>query len=42
MPGVLFHSPLSLPRGWSRRVRSAVIQVLSLAGASMAATRGWA
>jgi len=41
MPGVLLH-PLPLPRGWPRRVRSAVVQVISLAGASMAATRGWA
>jgi hypothetical protein len=31
-----------LPRGWPRHVRSAVVQVISLAGASMAATRGWA
>jgi len=42
VPSVLFHHPLPLPRGWPRRVRSAVIQAISLAGASMAATRGWA
>ena len=42
MPGVLLHHPLPLPRGWPRRVRSAVIQVISLAGTSLAATRGWA
>jgi putative transposase len=42
MPGVLLHHPLPLPRGWPRRVRSAVVQVISLAGASMAAVRGWA
>jgi len=42
MSGVLLHHPLPIPRGWPRRVRSAVGQVISLAGASMAATRGWA
>ncbi len=42
MPGVPFHHPLPLPRGWPRHVRSAVVQAISLAGASMAATRGWA
>jgi len=34
--------PLCLPQGWPRRVRSAVVQVISLAGTSMAATWGWA
>lgn len=34
--------PLPPPRGWPRRVRSAVIQVVSLAQASLAASRGWA
>ncbi len=34
--------PLCLPQGWARRVRSAVVQVISLAGTSMAATWGWA
>jgi len=33
---------LSLPRGWPRRVRSAVIQVISLARTSLALTHGWA
>ncbi len=42
MPRLIFDHPLPLPRGWPRRVRSAVIQVISLAGTSMAATRGWA
>jgi putative transposase len=42
MPGILHHHPLPLPRGWPRRIRSAVVQVISLAGASLAATRGWA
>jgi len=40
-PNTLFHS-LSLPRGWPRRVRSAVIQVISLARTSLALTQGWA
>ena len=34
--------PLPLPRGWSRRVRSAVVQVISLARTSLAHTQGWA
>lgn len=42
MPDVAFDLPLPLFRSWPRRVRSAVVQVISLAGASMAATRGWA
>jgi hypothetical protein len=36
-----FH-PLPLPRGWPRRVRSAVVQVISLARTSLALTQGWA
>jgi helix-turn-helix protein len=40
------HSPPSssppLPRGWPRRVRSAVVQVISLARTSLALTQGWA
>src|SRR6266704_3663665 len=40
-PIALSHS-LPLPRGWPRRVRSAVIQVISLARTSMALTQGWA
>jgi len=42
VPSLLFDKPVPLPRGWPHRVRSAVIQVISLAGASMAAARGWA
>jgi len=42
MPGVALHPPLPLPRGWPRLVRSAVIQVISLARTSLALTRGWA
>src|SRR5262245_50284954 len=33
---------LTLPRGWSHRVRSAVVQVISLARTSLALTHGWA
>src|SRR2546422_4508775 len=40
-PNTLSHS-LPLPRGWSRRVRSAVVQVISLARTSLALTQGWA
>jgi transposase InsO family protein len=32
----------SLPRGWPRRVRSAVVHAISLAQASLVTTRGWA
>ena len=31
-----------MPRGWPRRVRSAVVQVISLARTSLALTHGWA
>ncbi len=41
MPGPAMLCPLPLPGDWPRRVRSAVIQV-SLAQASLAASRGWA
>jgi hypothetical protein len=34
--------PLPLPLGWPRRVRSAVVQVISLARTSLALTQGWA
>ena len=34
MPDVALHFPLPLPRGWPRRVRSAVVQVISRAWAS--------
>src|SRR5438093_1530303 len=33
---------LPLPRGWPRRVRSAVVQVISLARTSLALAQGWA
>jgi hypothetical protein len=33
---------IPLPRGWSRRVRSAVIQAISLAHCSLTSTRSWA
>ena len=42
MPQMTLSHSLPLPRVWLCRVRSAVVQVISLAGASMAATRGWA
>src|SRR6185436_5174621 len=41
LPTSLSHS-LPLPRGWPRRVRSAVVQVISLARTSLALTQGWA
>jgi len=40
-PIALSHS-LPLSRGWPRRVRSAVVQVNSLARTSLALTQGWA
>ena len=40
-PFALPHS-LPLPRGWPRRVRSAVVQVICLARASLAHTQSWA
>src|SRR5437867_12424053 len=40
-PIALSHS-LPLPRGWPRRVRSAVVHVISLARTSLALTQGWA
>jgi len=42
MPSSALSHSLPLPRGWPRRVRSAVVQVISLARASLALTRGWA
>ncbi|MEE9294615.1 MAG: hypothetical protein V3W34_06615 [Phycisphaerae bacterium] len=33
---------IPLPRGWPRRVKSAMLHVISLAQYSMAYTRGWA
>src|SRR5437867_5117120 len=42
MPRPAQFRPLPLPRAWPRRVRSAVIQVISLARTSLALTQGWA
>src|SRR5213593_4783485 len=42
MPGVALSHSLPLPRGWSRRVRSAVFQVICLARASLTHTQSWA
>ena len=32
---------ISLPRGWPRRVKSAMLHVISLAQFALAYTRGW-
>ena len=40
-PNTLSHS-LPLPRGWPHRIRSAVVQVISLARISLTLTQGWA
>src|SRR6058998_1158619 len=42
MSPIALPHPLPLPRGWPRRVRSAVVQVISLARTSLALTQGWA
>jgi hypothetical protein len=42
MSGTVRSRPLSLPRSWPSRVRSAVVQVISLARTSLALTQGWA
>src|SRR5262245_50888880 len=42
MGSSLSSGSLPLPHGWSRRVRSAVVQVISLARTSLALTHGWA
>ena len=42
MTTVALNPPPSLPRTWPRRVRSAVVQVISLARTSLALTQGWA
>jgi hypothetical protein len=42
MPRIPHSASLPLPRGWPRRVRSAVVQVISLARTSLALTQGWA
>jgi hypothetical protein len=40
-PDSFHHRSLPLPRGWPRRVRSAVVQVISLARTSLTLTYGW-
>ena len=42
MSGIAQKYSIPLPKVWPRRVRSAVIQVISLAHFSLIATRGWA
>ncbi len=42
MPGITQYHTILLPKGWPRRVRSAVIQVISLAHVSLITTRSWA
>jgi len=42
MPPIALSHSFPLPRGWPRRVRSAVVQVVSLARTSLALTQGWA
>src|SRR2546422_10039884 len=42
MPPIALSHSLPLPRRWPRCVRSAVIQVISLARTSLALTQGWA
>ena len=42
MPRPAQFRPLPLPRRWPLRVRSAVVQVISLARTSLALTQGWA
>jgi len=41
MPPLALSHSLPLPRGWPRRVRSAVVQVISLARTSLTLTHGW-
>ncbi len=42
MPGMAQYHNIPLPKGWPRRVRSAVIQLISLAHYSLIVTRSWA
>src|SRR2546422_10280273 len=42
MPRPAQFRPLPLPRSWPRRVRSAVVHVISLARTSLTLTHGWA
>src|SRR3989475_12940446 len=41
MPPIALSHSLPLPRGWPRRVRSAVVRVISLARTSLALTQSW-
>jgi hypothetical protein len=42
MPAKSSSPSLPLPRSWTSRVKSAILQVISLAQFTMAYTRGWA
>src|SRR5436309_2594083 len=42
MAAVTMQSSMALPKSWTRRVRSAVLHVVSLAQYSLAYVRGWA
>jgi transposase-like protein len=42
MPAIPQYRTIPLPKGWPRRVRSAVIHVISLAHYSLVVTRSWA
>ncbi len=42
MLGIAYYPTIPLPKGWPRPVRSAVIQVISLAHFSLITTRSWA
>ena len=42
MPAKSSSSTIPLPRGWTSRVKLAILQVISLAQFTMAHTRGWA
>ena len=42
MPAKSSSPEIPLPRGWSSRVKSAILHVISLAQFTLAYTRGWA
>jgi putative transposase len=42
MTGACDHLSIPLPNGWPRRVRSAILHVISLAQYSLSSARGWA
>ena len=42
MPAKSSSPKIPLPRGWSSRVKSAILHVISLAQFTLAYTRGWA